>query len=87
MWKKQFYTDQCTKFKGNTKKLWQTINSVAGKQNDKSGIIDCITVDNIDFYEGKQISNEFGKFFSTVGKIMQIKLVRVEPTFIAMLTK
>ena len=37
------------------------------KQNDKSSIIECLEINNIQCYESKLIADEFGKFFSTVG--------------------
>ena len=52
------YLKMYENFKNNTRKLWQTINEVSGKLIDKSGIIDHITVDAIDYYQPKQIANE-----------------------------
>ena len=43
------------------------INSCIGKTSDKTTIIDHICVDNIDIFDSKRISNEFGKYFSTIG--------------------
>ena len=66
----------CENFKNNTKKLWQTINEVSGKFSDKSGIIDHITVDPINYYQAKQIANEFGNYFGNIGKKFANKIPR-----------
>ena len=55
--KRQYYIDQCDKFKSNTKKLWQTINRIIGRANDKSTVIEKLKVDNIDCHDPKRISN------------------------------
>ena len=59
---------KCTEFKRNTKKLWQLINKISGKHNNKTELVECLLINNIDHYDAKSITNEFGKHFSTVGK-------------------
>ena len=49
-------------------KLWQLINNVIKKTNDKTGVIDYIRVDNIKYYEASIISNHFGRFYSKLGE-------------------
>ena len=66
--KRQYYIDQCDKYKNNTKQLWQTINRVIGHTHDKTTVIDRLKVDNIIKYDPKSIANELGNYFSTVGK-------------------
>ena len=39
-----------------------------GKHNDKSSIIEYITVNKIKIYEAKEVANNFGKFFANLGK-------------------
>ena len=48
--------------------MWRTINEISGTLRDKSSIIDHITIDAIDYYQPKQIANEFGKYFGNIGK-------------------
>ena len=50
------------------KKLWQLINKISGKHNNKTELVECLSINNIDHYDAKSITNEFGKHFSTVGK-------------------
>ena len=66
--KRMFYQDKCKEFRQNTKKLWQMINKVSGKSNDKTTSIDCLSIDGIREYSGKTIVNTMAKYFATVGK-------------------
>ena len=63
----KYYQEKCEEFKKNTRKLWQLINDVIHRSNDKSSIIDCIKVDNIEIHDKKIISNKFGEYFSQLG--------------------
>ena len=60
---------KCETFKHNTRKLWEVINEISGKVNDKTRIIDCIHVDDIVHYKPKEIANAFGSYFGDRGKI------------------
>ena len=62
------YLKVCENFRNNTSKLWKVINEISGILNDKTGIIDHITIDNTDYFQPKQIANEFGKYFGNIGK-------------------
>ena len=66
--KVKFYNDMCCEYKSQTKKLWGLINEIAGKKNDKSGVIEYLNVDGIREYKAQTISNRFAKYFSEVGK-------------------
>ena len=48
--------------------MWELINKINGKTNDKTCIIEQINVDNIKYSQGKDIANNFAKYFSTIGK-------------------
>ena len=50
------------------KKLWQLINNIIRKNNDKTVVIDYITIDNIKHYEASEVSNNFGKFYTELGE-------------------
>ena len=66
--RKQYYENKCVEFRSNTKKLWQIINEVTGKTNDKDGLIDSLKINNTHEYEAKKIANAFRKYFSSVGE-------------------
>ena len=57
--------------------MWEMINKINGKINDKSGVIDYLKINNIKHHTGKDISNQFAKYFSSVGKNFALK---TEPT-------
>ena len=63
-----YFKNICIEYKNDVRKLWHMINSCIGKTNDKTTIIDHIQVENIDVFDSKRITNEFGKYFSTIGK-------------------
>lgn len=50
------------------KNLWQLINNIIRKNNDKTVVIDYITIDNIKCYEASEVSNHFGKFYAELGE-------------------
>ena len=66
--KVSYYVKKCYSLKSNVKKLWQLINSIIKKTNDKTTLIDYITVNGIEYYEPNEISNHFGKFYSKLGE-------------------
>ena len=53
--------------------MWDMINKINGKIKDKSCVIDHLKIDNIKLHTGKEISNQFAKYFSSVGKNFALK--------------
>ena len=66
--KKDYYQTQCLAFKCNTRKLWKIINEIKGKCNDKSSIIESIKINNISYFDAKNITNSLREHFSTIGE-------------------
>ena len=66
--KNTYYQTKCKEFNSNAKKMWDLINDVIGKASDKSSVISHIKIDQIEILNEKAIANEFGKYFSNVGK-------------------
>ena len=56
------------------KKVWQLINNIINKSNDKTLIIEHITVKNIQYHDAKDVSNQFGIYYSELGKKLSRKL-------------
>ena len=44
------------------------MNNISGKVNNKTELVECLSINNIDHYDANSITNELGKHFSTVGK-------------------
>ena len=72
--KRMFYQNKCIEFQQNTKKLWQIINKVSGKSNEKTTSIDCLSVDGVKQYSGETIVNTMAKYFANVGKTFANKI-------------
>ena len=66
--KNRYYFEKCCEIRDNTKKLWQTINKLCGKESDKTSIITSLKIDTSRCNDTKTIANEFGKYFSSVGE-------------------
>ena len=80
--KLNYYQEKCTEFKRNMTRLWQLINNVITRTNDKSGIVESIKIGNLRVNDPKKIDNHFGEYFSIVGdKINKNnKTIFMEPT-------
>ena len=65
--KVQYYHQKCTEYRSNTKKLWNIINEVRGKNTDKTTIISCLKIDSIKQYESKKIGDHLGNYYANVG--------------------
>ena len=70
----EHYKSQCINFRSNTKRLWQMINRICSKSNDKTNCIDCLKVGNIEISDPTGISNEFANHFSSIGDKYSKKL-------------
>ena len=66
--KQEYYKEKCVEFKRNTRKLWNMVNTIISKHNDKSNSTEYLKVGNVEIYNAKEIANQFGKYFSTVGE-------------------
>ena len=62
------------KVKNNSKKVWNMINNISGKSNDKTSIIEYIKVDNIEYYDSLGITNNFCKYFTSIGENVSSKI-------------
>ena len=76
---KLYYHNKCSEYKNNTSKLWHTINEIVGEVNDKSCVIDHITVNGVTDYTANGIGRAFGNFFSNVGKCYAEKIPTRKP--------
>ena len=75
-----YYTQQCYALKSDTKKLWQLINKIINKTNDKDSVINYITIDKIRYYDAKSVADKFGKFYSTIGSKLANKIHETKPS-------
>ena len=73
--KEEYYREKCLQFKQNSKKLWSIINKTIKKVKHKGSIIPYITVDGIKHNKPKDITNNFGSFYSKLGAMLAVKIV------------
>ena len=66
--KEQYYREKCVEYKRNTSKLWKMVNTIISKHNDKSNMIEYLKIGYVEIYNAKEITKQFGKYFSTVGE-------------------
>ena len=76
-----YYNSKCIQYKNSIKQLWKLINQVIGKINDKINCKDCIKVDNIEYYQPKDINNCLGKYFAHIGQISQKNMTTLQINF------
>ena len=55
-------------YKQNGMKLWQLINRIIGKENNKQNTIESLKIDNIIKYDSESITKSLNEYFSTVGE-------------------
>ena len=65
--KNKYLHDKCTEYKQDSRKLWQLINRMIKKENNKNQLIECIRVGPTLKYDPYNITNTFCEFFSTIG--------------------
>ena len=63
-----YFMNKCIEFKENGKKLWRIIRKASQTLNDKTSIVNCLEIEGIKHFESRIIANEFGSFFSSIGK-------------------
>ena len=63
------------------------INKITGKCNDKSTSIESLKIDKIEKEDSKSICNEFGKFFSNIGKSYSNRIPKSNKSIISYLNK
>ena len=66
--RQHYLHDKCKEYRPNGRKLWQLINRIIGRENNKHNTIESLKVDNLIKYDSESITNSFNEFFSTVGE-------------------
>ena len=66
--RQHYLHDKCKEYRQNGRKLWQLINRLIGRENNKHNTIESLKVDNLIKYDSESITKSFNDFFSTVGE-------------------
>ena len=69
-----YYKEKLDEFRKNTKQLWKTLNTLIGKTNDKTSLPDMFIINGKEESNGSTITNEFCKYFTTVGSKGHVSL-------------
>ena len=69
-----YYENKISEINGDSRKLWQLMSKLMGKNNDKSCNIEKLEINNIVKLDKQEISKCFGQYFSKVGKDFQSKI-------------
>ena len=71
---KKYYSDKSSEYRTNTKKLWELMNSIIGKNKNKGCSISHLTVEGVEIFNKKMIAEEFAKFYSNLGESLASKI-------------
>ena len=63
--KNSYLHEKCIEFKQDSRKLWQLVNKLIGRNNNKNDSIDCLRVDNILKHDP---TSGLCDFFSNIGE-------------------
>ena len=66
--KHAYLHSKCVEFKQDSRKLWQLVNKIIGKSQNKTDSIDNLRIDNVLRYDPNSITNGFCEFFSHIGE-------------------
>ena len=66
--RRYYLHDKCKEYRQNGRKLWQLINRIIGRENNKHNTIESVKVDNVIKYDSDSITNSFNEFFSSAGE-------------------
>ena len=64
----KYIRDKCEEYKQNSKKLWQLINRIIGKENNKRHVIDSIKTQEKCYYDPDGITTKLCDHFANIGE-------------------
>ena len=64
----KYIRDKCEEYKQNSKKLWQMINRIIGKEHNKRHVIDSIKTQEGCFYDPDNITSKLCEHFANIGE-------------------
>jgi len=74
--KKDYYSSLLNKHKNNSRKIWQVMKKIAGKEKTKSNVLPkTIKIKDKNLYNEEEIAYEFNTFFTSVGSELAKKFL------------
>jgi hypothetical protein len=71
--KSKYYCDKIDEAKGDSKKVWETVNE-ACKRNSKSQAAQCIISNGVQHSTPKSIASAMNSFFASIGRLLADKI-------------
>jgi hypothetical protein len=65
--KQNYYLAELSKYQRDIRNTWKLLNTMIGKQRDKSGISEMFKINNANIKDPKTIANSFCEYFSEIG--------------------
>ena len=69
-----YYKNKCIELKNNGAKLWSLINNTVKRTTNKKQLIDKLKVENTELLRSEDIANEFGRYYSNIGRVLKEKV-------------
>ena len=79
--KQNYYTDKLNEFKHDSKNTWKLINSLINNKSSKTNICDTFKVNDGIISDPNQISTEFCKYFTNIGRDFASKIPSPQQSF------
>ena len=83
--KKIHYQNYFQKYQSDAKKTWEGIRQILNVSNKNLSMPSKLTVDNIDIYDPKLISEKFNDFFVNIGNNVEAKIPLSKDSFLVYL--
>ena len=79
--KQTYYNTELNKYKKDVRKTWNILNTLIGRQHNKSGISEMFKIYNKDITDPNTISNHFCKYFSEIGNTYASRILTSNKPF------
>ena len=73
--KQHYYRTKCSELRQNTSKLWQLINKITHKTQNKQHIIECLKNEDSLITSSTKIAKTFGSYFLGIGMKLSSKII------------
>jgi hypothetical protein len=75
--KQNYFGNLLNEYKHDIRKTWKVLNTIIGRNNDKSSISENFLIDNISVNDPKKIADGFCHYFTNVGKTLAANIPNV----------
>ena len=79
--KKKFFQNYFQEYQSNAKKIWEGIRQILNVSKKNLSLPSKLTIDNIDIFDPKIISEKFNDFFVNIGNNVEAKIPQPKASF------